>query len=82
MAASGSAYVKLTLADTGTGMDPQTAERAFEPFFTTKDNAKASGLGLSMVYGFARQSMGMVRIASEQGAGSTVTLILPVAKPA
>lgn len=82
LAATGADYVKLSLADTGSGMDAQTCERAFEPFFTTKDSAKASGLGLSMVYGFARQSMGTVRMQSQPGVGSTVTLILPAAPAA
>lgn len=82
LARSGGTYVALSLADTGIGMDAETRARAIEPFFTTKDSARASGLGLSMVYGFARQSQGALQIASEPGAGTTVTLFLPAATAA
>ncbi len=66
----------LTVSDTGCGMEPDVLERAFEPFFTTKDVGEGSGLGLSMVYGFAKQSGGHVTIDSEPGRGTTVTLYL------
>ena len=69
--------VALSISDTGTGMDEATRLRAFEPFFTTKDVGKGSGLGLSMVYGFARQSGGTVELHSIMGQGTTVTLYLP-----
>lgn len=73
------AYAALALQDTGVGMTPDVAARAVEPFFTTKTGGHGTGLGLSMVYGFAKQSGGSVTIASTPGAGTTVTLFLPVA---
>jgi PAS domain S-box-containing protein len=70
-------YVVITVKDTGSGMPPETLARAFEPFFSTKPVGQGSGLGLSMVYGFARQSGGTARIESSPGAGTTVSLYLP-----
>ena len=70
-------YLSISVTDTGTGMDAQTIERAFEPFYTTKPIGQGTGLGLSMIYGFARQSKGQVRICSELGLGTTVSLYLP-----
>ncbi len=75
-------YALLTVSDTGTGMSRETLQRAFEPFFTTKPRGKGTGLGLAMVYGFAKQSGGSVRIYSEVGHGTTVSLILPLAEGA
>jgi signal transduction histidine kinase/CheY-like chemotaxis protein len=70
-------FVRLTIADTGTGMPPDVAARAFEPFFTTKEIGKGSGLGLAQAYGFARESGGTVEIQSEVGRGTRVVLTLP-----
>ena len=70
-------YVEIAVRDTGCGMDKDVMARAFEPFFSTKGVGEGSGLGLSMVYGFARQSGGAVTIDSEPGAGTTVRLLLP-----
>jgi nitrogen-specific signal transduction histidine kinase/CheY-like chemotaxis protein len=73
-------YAVIALEDTGAGMPPEVVARAFEPFFTTKTGGRGTGLGLSMVYGFAKQSGGTVTIASEPGCGTTVTLCLPHAE--
>jgi signal transduction histidine kinase len=70
-------YVSVSVTDTGSGMAADVLERAFEPFFTTKQVGQGTGLGLSMVYGFVRQSGGHVAIKSTVGAGTTVTLHLP-----
>ena len=69
--------VEIRIADNGTGMDAETADRIFEPFFTTKGTGKGTGLGLSQVYGFASQSGGDVRVESDQGKGTRLSLILP-----
>lgn len=71
------AYVRIAVSDTGAGMDEDTLARVFEPFFTTKPPGEGSGLGLSMVYGFVRQSGGEVHIDSKPGIGTTVALLLP-----
>ena len=72
-------YAVLALEDTGCGMSPEVVARVFEPFFTTKTGGRGTGLGLSMVYGFAKQSGGTVTIDSEPGRGTTVRLFLPLA---
>ncbi|HKY94028.1 MAG TPA: PAS domain S-box protein [Kiloniellales bacterium] len=73
--------LELRVIDDGSGMTPEVLRRAFEPFFTTKEVGQGSGLGLSMVYGFAAQSGGSVQIESEPGRGTVVHLYLPVAEP-
>jgi PAS domain S-box-containing protein len=70
-------YLVITVKDTGAGMPPEILARAFEPFFSTKSVGQGSGLGLAMVYGFARQSGGTAQIESSPGAGTTVSLYLP-----
>ncbi|MGQ0533078.1 MAG: PAS domain S-box protein [Caulobacteraceae bacterium] len=75
-------YVSISVTDDGVGMAREVAERAFEPFFTTKEVGKGSGLGLSMVYGFAKQSNGHVTIYSEVGLGTSIRLYLPIAESA
>jgi len=70
-------YVRICVADTGTGISPDNLEKVLEPFFTTKELGKGSGLGLSMVYGFAKQSNGAFRLDSELGSGTKAELWLP-----
>ncbi len=70
-------YVSLCVTDNGTGMPPDVVARAFDPFFTTKPIGQGTGLGLSMIYGFARQSGGQVRIYSEPGSGTMMCIYLP-----
>ncbi|MFJ7835463.1 ATP-binding protein, partial [Methylobacterium sp. NPDC097213] len=70
-------YLSVSVTDTGTGMPPEVVARVFEPFFTTKPLGEGTGLGLSMIYGFAQQSGGHVRIQSEVGLGTSVCLYLP-----
>jgi CheY-like chemotaxis protein len=70
-------YVMATVSDTGSGIAPEIVDRVFEPFFTTKETGKGSGLGLSMIYGFAKQSNGHVEIESQVDVGTSVRLYLP-----
>ena len=72
-------YALISVTDDGEGMSPEVVAHAFEPFYTTKDVGKGSGLGLSMVYGFVKQSNGHVAIYSEVGLGTTVRIYLPLA---
>lgn len=70
-------YMLLTVSDTGSGMTPDVLARAFEPFFTTKDTSKGNGLGLSLVYGFVKQSGGHIEVESSPGKGTVIRMMLP-----
>ena len=75
-------YARLSVTDTGMGMDDQTKAQLFEPFFTTKEQGKGTGLGLSIVYGIAKQNGGYITVVSEPGRGASFVVWLPVATAA
>src|SRR6476620_972832 len=70
-------YLSISVSDSGAGMAPEVIAKAFDPFFTTKPLGQGTGLGLSMVYGFVRQSGGQIRIDSQPGRGTTMRIYLP-----
>ncbi len=73
-------YLKIGFTDTGQGIAPDVLARAFEPFFSTRERGTGTGLGLSQVYGFAKQSGGLAALESTVGYGTTVTMYLPMAE--